>query len=181
MNHLSPEQISNWMIGERTAESARHARECPQCGAELERMEKALSHFRDSGRRWGDYWYTQTRHEPRCGKERSLQSNGFRLAGALAACLLLAILLIHSPVPPHLKQEPFVQIPYVAPPAPYERTEVMRMDVPVVTLMAAGLDVHVPAVGGTVRADVLMGQDGRALAVRLVPDSVSDLARRLNP
>ena len=61
-----------------------------------------------------------------------------------------------------------MRVPYVVPPAPYERTEVMRMEVPVTTLLAAGLEVHVPAVEGTVRADVLVGQDGRALAIRLV-------------
>jgi hypothetical protein len=74
-----------------------------------------------------------------------------------------------------------VHVPYVAPPAPYERTEVKRMELPVATLITAGLEVHMPAFGGTVWADVLMGQDGRALAIRLVPDWASNFDRRLNP
>jgi hypothetical protein len=50
------------------------------------------------------------------------------------------------------------------------------MDVPLMALMAAGLEVHTNDAGGRVTADVLIGQDGRALAVRLVP--ISDAHRR---
>ena len=60
--------------------------------------------------------------------------------------------------------------PYVAPLAPYERAEVVRMDVSVAALRAAGLDVHVPDTGATVLADLVLGQDGRAHAIRLVSE-----------
>ena len=60
-------------------------------------------------------------------------------------------------------------MPFVAPLAPYERAEVVRMDVPVAELAAAGFEVHVPDTGATVLADVVLGQDGRAHAIRLVP------------
>jgi hypothetical protein len=42
------------------------------------------------------------------------------------------------------------------------------MDVPVAALMAAGFEVHGAEPGGTVSADVLVGQDGRMHAVRLI-------------
>jgi hypothetical protein len=106
-------------------------------------------------------------------------------AAALAAAMVGA-LLIHHPVPVPNSAEapaadrPFVQIPYVTPRAPYERAEVMRMNVPLTALIAAGFEVHTAEVGAAVSADVLVGQDGRALAIRLVPSSISNPDRRLN-
>jgi hypothetical protein len=103
-------------------------------------------------------------------------------AAALAASLAVAAFLLHRPAPvPEPKQdEPFVQIPYVVPPAPYERTQVMRMDVPVTALIAAGFEVHVADPGASVLADVLVGQDGRAHAIRLVTSSIPNPDRRLS-
>jgi hypothetical protein len=108
------------------------------------------------------------------------------ITSAALAASVFAILLIHRPVPTSQTPEvsngqPFVEIPYVLPPAPYERTQVMRMDVPIAALIAAGFDVHVADVGGSVRADVLFGQDGRAVAIRLISSSVPDIQRRMNP
>jgi hypothetical protein len=42
------------MIGERTSRQEQHVRECPECGAELARMEAALALFRGSVRHWSD-------------------------------------------------------------------------------------------------------------------------------
>jgi hypothetical protein len=105
--------------------------------------------------------------------------------GAVVACVLLvvmALLLVHRPVasPPGApvdiaeSQEPFIAVPYVIPPTPYERTEVVRMQVSFVALNALGFQVHEPDMTGSLLADVLCGQDGRVLAVRLTHDS--DLA-----
>lgn len=88
---------------------------------------------------------------------------------AAAACLLAAVLIAPRPAPPPARQLAFVPIPYVAPLAPYERPQVVRMDVPMMALMAAGLEVHTNDAGGHVTADVVIGQDGRALAIRLIP------------
>lgn len=65
-------------------------------------------------------------------------------------------------------EEPFVAIPYTLPIEPYERASVVRMDLPVTALIAAGLPVGAADPTGQVRTDVLVGQDGRARAVRLV-------------
>jgi hypothetical protein len=52
--HLSSERISMWMIGERTPEEEQHIRECPDCAAELARLETALALFRGSLRQWSE-------------------------------------------------------------------------------------------------------------------------------
>ena len=116
--------------------------------------------------------FDRTFHGPR---------NGFAWLPALAAaaCLVLAVsLLAPAPARPVARQRPFLAIPYVAPLAPYERPQVIRMQVPMTALMAAGFEVHVPDVSGAVPADVLVGQDGRALAIRLLSGPVSDWKRR---
>jgi len=94
-------------------------------------------------------------------------------AAALAASLAIAAVAFHHAVPPPpIAGEPFVEIPYIAPLAPYERTRIVRMDVPVSALVAAGFEVHAADTGAALRADVLFGQDGRAHAIRLVSNSV---------
>jgi hypothetical protein len=63
---------------------------------------------------------------------------------------------------------PFVEIPYTVPLAPYERASVMRMEMPVAALIAAGLPVRTANTDGRAQADVLVGEDGRAHAVRVI-------------
>ena len=107
------------------------------------------------------------------------------IAGAIAASILTFMALEHPPFDQHAapaspvgielapvaQEAPFVPIPYLAPPAPYERIEVVRMQVPVAALIAAGVPVRTADPGGRVEAEVMIGQDGRAHAVRLVPNS----------
>jgi len=100
---------------------------------------------------------------------------------AMAAPFALALVVLHrGGSDSQAGDEPFYQIPYVAPAAPYERTEVRRELVPVAALIAAGLEVHVADSGGVVNADVLFGQDGRALAIRLVTGSGPANTRRID-
>ena len=65
-------------------------------------------------------------------------------------------------------EEPFIAIPYTPPLDPRERLDVVRMEMPVAALIAAGLPVGAADPASHVRTDVLVGQDGRARAVRLV-------------
>jgi hypothetical protein len=65
-------------------------------------------------------------------------------------------------------ESPFIPIPYVAPLDPYERVDVVRMELSVSELVAAGLQVDTDDAGASVQADVVVGQDGRARAFRLV-------------
>ena len=91
---------------------------------------------------------------------------------ALAAALAIATVVTHRPAPsPRIASEPFIEIPYIAPLAPYERTSIVRMDVPVAALIAAGFDMYATDTGAAVKADILFGQDGRAHAIRLVSNS----------
>jgi hypothetical protein len=47
---------------------------------------------------------------------------------------------------------------------------VKRLDLPVTALIAAGFEVRVPDLSAAIPADVLVGQDGRALALRPVDE-----------
>ena len=94
------------------------------------------------------------------------------IPAAAAAMLAAAVVAFHRPAPaPRVADAPFIEIPYIAPLAPYERTEIRRMDVPVAALIAAGFEVHAADTGAALRADVLFGQDGRAHAIRVVTNS----------
>jgi hypothetical protein len=93
---------------------------------------------------------------------------GAALAAALAAGL--AIIPRREAPPQTASQkfaEPFIEIPYVAPLAPYERAEIRHMDVPVAALINAGFELPGRQTGVSVPADVLVGQDGRIHAIRL--------------
>jgi hypothetical protein len=50
--HLSSEQISNYLLGEATFEETMHARGCAVCRAELASVESSLLLFRGAVRRW---------------------------------------------------------------------------------------------------------------------------------
>ncbi len=172
-SHLSEDQISGWIAGEREAGVERHLRECSQCAGEVERIQSALLLFRESGTQVAEYWQVQplTQRVPVWGK--------WAVAGvALAAVVLAAVVLRHPPAPqppplPPPTQQVFMRIPYVVPPAPYERTEIMHMDVPVAALIAAGFRMDTASAGASVAADVLVGQDGRPLAVSF-PENRND-------
>lgn len=100
---------------------------------------------------------------------------------SVATMAATAVLLYHGTPAAPAQEAPFVQVPYVAPPAPYERTEVLREIVPISELIAAGFDIHVPDAGSSLMADVLVGQDGRALAVRLLNNSIPTPERKIAP
>jgi hypothetical protein len=158
--HLSEEEISQLVAGQAGREAEEHLRECPQCAAELESTRNALLIFRDSGHRHAEYWERQSQVRASATPWR------WAVAGvALAASIVASVVLLHKPEPQVVpKQEVFVQIPYVVPPAPYERTAIVRMDVPVAALIAAGFRMDASA-ANSVSADVMVGQDGRPLAV----------------
>ncbi|MCU1329575.1 MAG: hypothetical protein JWN34_4945 [Bryobacterales bacterium] len=83
---------------------------------------------------------------------------------------------VHVPAPAATQEPTFVSIPFTTPLAPNERADVVRMDVPVAALIAAGLPLRVQDMGASASADVLVGEDGRARAVRLlsIADTSSD-------
>jgi hypothetical protein len=73
-------------------------------------------------------------------------------------------------------EQPFVAIPYTAPLGPNERADIVRMDIPVSALIAAGFPLEVADPGARARADLVVSEDGRARAVRLI--SISNSTNR---
>jgi hypothetical protein len=104
------------------------------------------------------------------------------VSGALAASVLAGTMLL-SEKPTQkttatagqqaTEATQFVSIPYTAPLQPYERVSVVETDVPVRALIAAGFAVQAADLGASVRADVMVGQDGRARAIRPVAFGLS--------
>jgi hypothetical protein len=82
-----------------------------------------------------------------------------------------------SPTPAGTPEpQPFLAIPYTVPLDPGERATLMRMQMPVTALTAVGLTVATPDPGASAQADVIVGEDGRIRAIRLlsISDSISD-------
>ena len=88
-SHLTPEQVSNWMAGERQAPELLHVRECPRCRAEVERLQAALSAFGGALRNWSD---RQSVPKPVWNGRRA---RPFPLAWMVAAVLLVVALPIY--------------------------------------------------------------------------------------
>jgi hypothetical protein len=82
---------------------------------------------------------------------------------------------VSAPRPMPDGDPPFVQIPYTQPLAPWERSEVMRMEMPAAALIAAGLPMAISDPAAQAKADVLVGEDGRPRAVRLISISEGNI------
>lgn len=101
----------------------------------------------------------------------------FVAAMALAAALGAAVFLAPPPAVRRTaaaEEQAFVPVPNVLPLDSYEIGSVVRVDVPVAELMAAGYSLPLADPTGTVKADLLVGEDGRVHAVRLAPDTNSN-------
>ena len=162
MKHLCSDEITAWVAGERTAAAERHLGECAQCAGEVAGARKAIALFAESAQLWSAHV------ERTVPPVRAASVGRVRLACALALCVIVAAALSGPPAPRASSSEPFVAFPYVAPPAPYERAQIQRMDIPVAALAAAGFELRGPETASVVRADVLLGQDGRAYALRFI-------------
>ena len=94
--HLSSEQISRWMAGERTQWELEHVRECQECAGRLSGLAAALGLFRDSVRDCGERYGSVRLSLP--AKETRLGSlvRPSRWASATAALLLLAAIPIYT-------------------------------------------------------------------------------------
>jgi len=68
-------------------------------------------------------------------------------------------------------EEPFVAIPYTVPLAPEERTTVVRLTLSPSAIAAVGFPLPAIDPGNDTLADVLVGEDGRAHAIRIVADT----------
>ena len=126
-------------------------------------------------------------------RERSLSAEQrrprFRLSAAFAfAVAVMAAAVIWVPwmgrspaskpllsaAPGQTAESPFVPIPYVPMLAPYESARVVHMEVSVAALIAAGYHVPLTDPASIVPADVLVSEDGRIRAVRLLGDETQN-------
>jgi len=89
IEHLSAEQISQWMVGARTPQLVQHLAECRACRSELEQLESALSQFRTAMREPAYSEIPPAWREPSAG---SLWSSWPRMVLAGAALLIVVAL-----------------------------------------------------------------------------------------
>lgn len=92
--HLSSQEVSAWVLGERSPEAEQHVRACPACGAEVARFGDALAHFRSSVHQWSAGSLTQVNWA--ASEHRAWISFG-KLCSALAVltvCVLLTLLVV---------------------------------------------------------------------------------------
>ncbi|MDQ6706321.1 MAG: hypothetical protein M3Z85_10150 [Acidobacteriota bacterium] len=86
--HLSPEQISGWILGERQSESENHVNKCPACQAEVAQLGNALAAFRGAVRESSDARFGAGFHMEARKKGRAWLSVNALWAGAAVAALL---------------------------------------------------------------------------------------------
>jgi len=92
-------------------------------------------------------------------------------AAALAVAIVLAAIVPPRPAAIMKREEtPMVAIPYLPPLDPRENATIVRMNLRVGTLLAMGYKMSADP-DRVVPAEVLVGEDGRAHAVRLVGSS----------
>jgi anti-sigma factor RsiW len=99
---------------------------------------------------------------------RWMPASAAAVAAAIAAALALAVIAPHrKPLAVDREQAAFVGIPFVPPLDPHENSTIVRMNIRVAALIAAGYRVTADP-DTLVPADVLVGEDGRAHAVRVL-------------
>lgn len=87
----------------------------------------------------------------------------------------------HKPsAAPAADEAPFVAIPYTVPLASWERATVMRMEMPATALAAVGLTTTIPDPRASAQTDVIVGEDGRIRAIRILSISTSNTDRSIN-
>jgi len=62
----------------------------------------------------------------------------------------------------------FIRIPYSAPLEPGERTEIVRVELPVSAFASTGLQIATSDTSAKAQADLVIGEDGMARAIRLI-------------
>jgi len=93
--HLSSQQISSWLIGERTPQAAEHVRECDECSAELARAGAVLQMFRGSVRRFSE---AHSGGPAQRGWAAGPPRRGFRLRPAGLAWAAAVLMIVAIPL-----------------------------------------------------------------------------------
>lgn len=173
--------LARYVDGELGAEDCEvlrgHRAQCAECRASLAAFAEMDSVLTGWGRELGSW--TPARADARERLASQMGALGARrrairfvpaIATAIAAGVVLLTILPHRkpPVEPR-EQSAFIEIPYLAPLDPHENATVVRINIRVATLIAVGYRVAADP-DEIVPADVLVGEDGRAHAVRVPAD-----------
>jgi hypothetical protein len=92
--HLSSEQISRWMAGNGNPEADRHLKECPQCAAEIARLQALLSTFRSSVIEWNALQSSAESPEHWMPTEHRRRFAGGMLRWGVTAAMLAIVLSV---------------------------------------------------------------------------------------
>jgi hypothetical protein len=96
--HLSSEQVSRWMIGDRAEQEGEHVQKCPECAARVAELESAIALFRECVRDCGES-YGRPDMPLLAGvrrARRNFAARPSRWAPGAAALLLLAAIPIYT-------------------------------------------------------------------------------------
>jgi polyferredoxin len=99
-NHLTSEQISRWLIGEKTPGGEKHLRGCARCAAEVDAVRHAFSEFGNSAVNWADREGARAVPDTAGLLRRSRHRTNLRRLRLLAAA---ALLILMSAVPIYRK------------------------------------------------------------------------------
>lgn len=154
-----------------------HVDQCAECAQFLEEQQalsEAMAGLRGEDLPAADEFARRVMLE--FDRARGARSQAWRwvLAAGLAAALCLALVRVGTPPPSAVQQPPFLTIPYTVPLAPEEPATVAQIEIPESALIAAGFHVQPSDPTALVKADVLIGQDGRVRAIRPISVSNSD-------
>ena len=100
-NHLTEDQITEWMLGTRDALVSRHLETCDACSVEAEELRRTISCFRDSihaaAQRDDSYWRKQQLAISEHASARDWYPLHWAWAVAMVMVLITAIFLTRTP------------------------------------------------------------------------------------
>ena len=102
-NHLSEDQITEWLLGTRDDFVSRHLETCRACSVEAEELRSTISCFRDSihaaAERDDSYWRKQQHAITEHASARDWYPLHWAWVAAMAMVLIAAIFLTRTPNP----------------------------------------------------------------------------------
>jgi hypothetical protein len=186
--HLSEDQICRAVAGQATIDEQRHVNECPDCQAELERSWTMLSSYRQAVSGWADRHVGPSAQSLEVRSADRRRRREWAFAAASLAAVLAALLTQGQRQPTAftpsedgetsdasvIAENDFFPLDYST--VPITNGRIVRLEVPSSSVTAFGVDSAdlVRPRPGAVLADVVVGEDGLARAVRFVRPSVNN-------
>ena len=179
--NMLPELMDGDLSSEQHARLEGHLKTCPECAeahANLTDIDRTLT---DRVHRLGQHSLpaldARARLEVRLAAvSTSRRANWWMAAAAamIAAAVAFTVITSRQRIPARKSEPaPLIAIPYLPPLDTRETTIVVRIKVRIATLMAMGYTIAADP-DKVVPADVLVGEDGRAHAFRVLSETKSD-------